>query len=38
MDNKYNRMADKLTEWLSASHIERTPKRKKEPAPAPKPQ
>ncbi|MGD0650682.1 MAG: hypothetical protein ABSA97_06030 [Verrucomicrobiia bacterium] len=37
MHNKYNRVADKLTEWLSASHIERTPQKKKEPAPTTKP-
>jgi hypothetical protein len=39
MHNKYNRVADKLTAWLSASHIERTPQKKKEPVPTPtKPQ
>ena len=35
MHNKYNRVPDKLREWLSASHIERAPQREKKPAPKP---
>jgi hypothetical protein len=38
MHNKYNRVADKLTAWLSASHIERAPQREKKPAPPAPPQ
>lgn len=38
MHNKYNRVADKLTAWLSASHIERAPQREKKPAPPKPPQ
>lgn len=32
--NRYNHEVGKLAAWVSASHIERAPRRKKEPAPA----
>lgn len=35
MHNKYTRDDDTLRAWLSASHIERTPQKQKEPAPTP---